>query len=73
MEMRQIIDNPFTALQSVLKMRLSHHKQIKAAVFVGQTIYSIISNQSCIISSHTTVCMWQGISKNLLGEGGENM
>ena len=55
MEMRQFIDNPFTALQSALKMRLSHHKQIKAAVFVGQTIYCIISNQSCIISSHTTV------------------
>lgn len=43
MEMRQLIDNPFTALQSALKIRLSHHKQIKVAVFVGQTIYCIIS------------------------------
>ena len=55
MEMRQLFDNPFTALQSALKMRWSHHKQIQAAAFVGQTIYCIISNQSCIISSQSTV------------------
>jgi len=42
MEMRQLIDNPFTALQSTLKMRLSQHKQIKAAVFVGQIVYCMI-------------------------------
>jgi len=63
MEIRQPVDNPFTALQSALKMRLIHHKQIKAAVFVGQTIYWIISNQSCIISSQTTVITmdWQNL------------
>ena len=55
MEMRQLFDNPFTALQSASKMRWSHHKQIQAATFVGQTTYCIISNQSCIISSQTTV------------------
>ena len=27
LEMRQLIDNPFTALQSALKMRLGHHTQ----------------------------------------------
>ena len=36
-------------------MRLSRYKQIQAAAFVGQTIHCIISNQSCIISSQTTV------------------
>ena len=55
MEMRQLIDSPLTALQSALKIRLRHHKQIKAAAFVGQTIYCIISNQSFIVSNHSTV------------------
>jgi len=51
--MRQVIDHPFTALQSALKMRLIQHNQIKAAVFAGQTIYCIIQTtiQTNIVSS----------------------
>ena len=55
--MRQLIDNHFTALQSALKMRLSHHKQIKAAVFVGQNIHFLIIGQ-VFIGVPISYCLW---------------
>ena len=49
-EIEQLFDNPFTLSYFALKMSLSHHKQIKAAGFVHQYRYCLISSDWCIVS-----------------------